>query len=377
MVLSLIATCFVYSLSSHGQSLISWSAASFSATFGPTVWPAASVSPTITLSTGFTRGSSIATSGTAANTAYGGSGGWNDNGTDANGFVFVFTPNTGNTVSLSSISAYLRRSGSGPTSCKVQYSVNSGAYVDAGTMTSLAASGGTGNFNTTVLNTFTDLQNIPSGTTVKIRFLPQGSTGGNFYFMNQGVSLEGGLGGTPLPIVLGNVTVANKGAVNSIDWNSLTEAVGDVFEIEHSSNGADFNKIATIKANGTPGHYNYTDEQPYDGINYYRLNLSNNDGTRYYSKIVSATVNTSNVFVVSAFPNPAVNEISVKVKGNIAANAVLSLTDGSGKLIATKKVTAISEEVATFDATQLPAGMYIIRFEDGIHHQSIKIMKNK
>jgi len=368
--LVMAAAFFLCTFTSFGQ-LIHWSAAGYNATFGPTVWPTASISADLDLTTPFTRGSSISASGTAANTAYGGSGGWNSAGTDANGFIFAFTPATGKTVSLTTLTANLRKSNTGPSSCKVQYSIDGGAYVDLAPMTSLATSGGNGNLNTVQLGSASDLQNIEAGTVVKFRFLPQGTTG-NFYFMNDGVSLNGTSGlSAPLAIVLGQLTAVNEGAANRLNWNSLTEEKGDRFAIERSADGITFRQIALLDANGVASQYTYEDAAALNGVNYYRLYLLNNDGTRIYSKIVSATVTVNTTAAAAvAYPNPVKDRVTVAIPGAMAGGKV-TLADAMGKILASETIAA----TVSFDMSQLPAGFYLVRVEQGSSVQSIRVAK--
>jgi hypothetical protein len=178
-----------------------------------------------------------------------------------------------------------------------------------------------------------------------------------------------------LMITLGNVFATNKGNSNQVEWNSVTEDKGDLFEIERSSNGTTFEKIAMVPANGTPGHYIYSDKQPYAGINYYRLILLNNDGTRIISKVVSANVKESN-FEIGVYPNPVINELSVRIKEATIANAKISIIDVTGKTVETKTLTTASETV-TFDMSKYPAGLYLLNYNDGNNQKVVKFNKSK
>ncbi|KAA5534476.1 T9SS type A sorting domain-containing protein [Taibaiella lutea] len=178
-----------------------------------------------------------------------------------------------------------------------------------------------------------------------------------------------------LMITLGNVSATNKGNSNQVEWNSVTEDKGDLFEIERSNNGTTFEKIATLPASGTPGHYNYNDKQPYAGINYYRLILLNNDGTRVVSKVVSALVKENN-FEINVYPNPVINELSVRIKEVTITNARISVIDVTGKILETKILSTASETV-TFDMSKYPAGLYLLNYNDGNNQKVIKINKSK
>ncbi|MFZ4059543.1 MAG: beta strand repeat-containing protein, partial [Ferruginibacter sp.] len=104
------------------------------ANYGPSPFTASTSSSDVTV-VGLTRGSGIATTGSAAGSAWGGIDFQQTSAANAitgNDFVtFKITPNAGKIVSLSSIPSYnIRRSGTGPTTGKWQYQVGTGSFVD-------------------------------------------------------------------------------------------------------------------------------------------------------------------------------------------------------------------------------------------------------
>ncbi|KOS07323.1 hypothetical protein AM493_15715 [Flavobacterium akiainvivens] len=128
------------------------------------------------------RGSNISGSnGTqAAANSWGGSGGWSTgNSTDNNSFTFTITVDTGNNLSLTTISTNTRRSNSGPQSYRLSYSVNGGAFAEIGTANT-GSTNTTGSANSHSLSGITALQNLTGGTTIKFRMQPIGD-GGNYY----------------------------------------------------------------------------------------------------------------------------------------------------------------------------------------------------
>jgi len=178
----------------------------------------------------------------------------------------------------------------------------------------------------------------------------------------------------PLPIKMENISAVNVGASNRVDWNTLAEHDGDMFEIERSQNGQQFTKIDEMKANGFASRYNFLDNQPFNGINYYRLKLVNNDGSRAYSKIVHATVATTG-FQVDAYPNPVSHNLNVKVKGAINGKGTVTLTDATGRLISTQDVDA--NGMVTINMQHLAQGLYMVKYQDDVNTQTIKVDKNQ
>jgi autotransporter-associated beta strand protein len=140
---------------------------------------------------GLTRGAGVATSGTAASNAWGGSE-WSTSSSAAaaistNDFAtFTLNGNSGASLSLASIGAYnIRRSSSGPITGLWQYQIGSGSFVDLGSAITWGSNtSATGNSQGSIdLSGITALQNVASGTTVTFRVVNYSASGtGTWYF---------------------------------------------------------------------------------------------------------------------------------------------------------------------------------------------------
>jgi hypothetical protein len=226
---------FMFATSIHAQ-LIAWDA-SASSGYGVSPLTPGTLNANLTMVSGLIRGSSISTSGTAAGGCWGGSGGWGT--TDAGSIYFTFRANTGYAVSLSSISAKTRRSGSGPTNNNIEYSINGGAYVVLANWTTSSTSGTTGTSNSTSLSGVAALQNVAAGTTIRFRMSFPGSPANNFYLTGSaGTALV--LNGTVVPVptctvptglVASNVTTTSA----DLDWDAITGITGYEYVIDQTA----------------------------------------------------------------------------------------------------------------------------------------------
>ena len=165
-------------MASWGQ-LATWNPNGLS--WGPNPWPAATTAANAT-STGFVRGAGLGTSGTPASDSYGGSG---TNGETTDFFTFTIKANTGYRMSITGISNwYSRRSTSGASSVEVLYSTNGTSFTSIGTASISTSSGGSLTNITFPVAVQTALADIPATTTVTLKFLAIGGTGGNLYLSN-------------------------------------------------------------------------------------------------------------------------------------------------------------------------------------------------
>jgi hypothetical protein len=179
-------------------------------------------------------------------------------------------------------------------------------------------------------------------------------------------------GGFPLAITIKDISATNVKDKNRVNWSTSTEAFGDKFEIEQSADAKTFTVIGNLNANGIPSKYTFWDNNPYEGVTYYRVKLlSGNSGT--YTKIVSAIMKIGSNFSLSAYPNPVTDKVNVKVDGNVSGVATILVTDATGKVV--RKAT-VSNNNAEIDMNGLAAGMYMIIYNDDINRsESIKINK--
>jgi len=179
--------------------------------------------------------------------------------------------------------------------------------------------------------------------------------------------------GTPLPVRLKDIRATNMGTVNNVIWTTALEESGDKFEIQRSVDAKNFVTIGYQDARGIANaQYTFTDVNPENGINYYRLNIWNNDHAIGYSAIVNATVNDAKSFDIAAFPNPAQQWVSLKIDGNMGAKASVTIADVSGRVIRT---IPLSSNKMLIDVEDLYPGMYFLHYRDELRSRTLKVTK--
>ena len=180
------------------------------------------------------------------------------------------------------------------------------------------------------------------------------------------------VGGIPLSIELLDIKAINAGKRNRVDWQTATEASNDMFDLERSADNRNFSRIATINAKGSPSAYSFWDEQPVNGVNYYRLKMNDENGKHAYSKTVSAKVSSQTGITITAFPNPVRDDLTVRVSGIKGAGASVNITDVSGKIVSTHAVPGAEITIST---AHLTAGVYFVNYNDDNHTETIKFQK--
>jgi hypothetical protein len=178
--------------------------------------------------------------------------------------------------------------------------------------------------------------------------------------------------GTPLAIKLADISATNVGSRNRIDWSTISETLGDRFDIQTSTDGRNYVTLATIEGKGGPSVYSYWHETPVTGRNYYRLYMKDASGNGSYSREVTAVVKENKGFTVTAHPNPVADNLQVSTSGNQGANPSISVVDITGKVVATIGITGTTTEI---DMRGLAKGVYSIRYIDETQAQTIKVVK--
>jgi hypothetical protein len=182
----------------------------------------------------------------------------------------------------------------------------------------------------------------------------------------------------PLPVTYTQELVAsilNK-EIN-LNWTTGNEINNKLFEIERSDDGTTWTDLASVNsfyANGTgSGHaYTFTDASPLTGVNYYRLNQVDLDGTPHYGTIIQINYVSSSNTQTAIYPNPVQSELNII---NIPTNATnVVIYSISGKIISQIPVTGTSIQVAISD---LPSAVYFANILDknGKKLKSLKFVK--
>lgn len=230
-------------------------------------------------------------------------------------------------------------------------------FVDYKNTRSLAAYGGDNGPEGII---YISAANSPTGVPLVILANEVSSTL-SFYAVNGGV----------LDIALGDIKAINTGTRNRIDWKTVAEDAGDIFELEKSDDGTGYRYMAAINAIGRPSAYGYWDEQPNTGTTYYRLKMKHSSGSISYSPVVKATVKVT-AARLQVFPNPVKNQLTIRLNGQPLANANVEIVSLSGTVIKTIRLTT---QQSVIDVSAIPAGVYMLRYTDNAHVQTIRVTK--
>ncbi|MFN9502172.1 MAG: T9SS type A sorting domain-containing protein [Chryseotalea sp.] len=185
----------------------------------------------------------------------------------------------------------------------------------------------------------------------------------------------------PLPVELLSFTGFYDNGVNIIEWKTATEIDNDFFELQRSVDGETFEVIGIVKGVGTTTdltRYNYRDNKPVAGNNYYRLRQVDFNGQFEYSEVTKVMVDENAfVFNINPYPNP-VNRNTKLTTDYLKSNdedAVVLLRDLTGKVMEQAFVNGTTGTVE-FNIDNKNPGMYLVEMQQGERKIVKKIIVN-
>lgn len=193
-------------------------------------------------------------------------------------------------------------------------------------------------------------------------------------FFCAGVAGSAGLvviGLTLLPVELVSFNARRQNEQTALlQWLTASEKDHDYFEIERSIDGSQFIALDRIKGKGNASQtaaYEYIDNKPMRGTNYYRLKIVAQDGKFTYSHIRTLYFDKHEPIEMTLFPNPAnLADHFVQLAFNeaIAPNEEIKITlfDALGKAIPTQseKVAANQYKIIFVNRSELSIGLYMV-----------------
>lgn len=183
-----------------------------------------------------------------------------------------------------------------------------------------------------------------------------------------------------LPIELLSFTAKRQNQDHvQLHWITQFELNNQGFEIERMlENEQEWTVVEWLDGVGNSNsleHYDYLDENSFEGISYYRLRQLDYDGSETYSQIraVEGTINSASSNL-TLFPNPTQDIISVRFINNTAQSVSILVYSADGKLLFEQQQSLENNTVIQLNQTKnLPTGTYLMR---AITNNGISVSKH-
>jgi hypothetical protein len=178
----------------------------------------------------------------------------------------------------------------------------------------------------------------------------------------------------PLAITLRDFEVTRENKNSLLQWTTAQEKNSNYFEVQHASDGANFIAFATVKSKGNSSintTYKFIDTKLFNGWNYYRLKMINDDGTVTYSEIKSIYFDDLNKSNFEIYPNP-VNDV-LHISSSVNGNINVQIINTSGQVI--KSYNTELASTSSIPVNYLSKGIYFIRITNNTSTTVQKIIK--
>ncbi|MFN0202586.1 MAG: T9SS type A sorting domain-containing protein [Bacteroidia bacterium] len=191
------------------------------------------------------------------------------------------------------------------------------------------------------------------------------------------------VGCDPFPLHGIELTAVGKfGKFIDLDWTTILEHNGDKFEMERSTDNANFTRVIGLdkQANGTPSTYGTEDHAVLPNTRYYyRVKRVSIDGASEYSNVASAILENTKSVIGGVYPNPTNGDININIYANGERDYRFRMFNAIGQAVFNKEVTALpGENVINLNLTKLAIGTYqlvVTDLETGQISGVVKILR--
>jgi hypothetical protein len=177
----------------------------------------------------------------------------------------------------------------------------------------------------------------------------------------------------PLPVELLTFTATASSNNVDINWSTASETNNHFYTVERSKDLKTFETVARIEGAGNANHtlyYSTKDENPYQGVSYYRLVQNDFDGKQtVYGPLA---VNFSGSTDLNIYPNPFENQLTIGTSEFLNGEEIeIRLFDPIGRVVFQKTVSTSNVNESLNEIPVGPAGIYTLQ----INQHDIQISK--
>ena len=192
------------------------------------------------------------------------------------------------------------------------------------------------------------------------------------------ISVQSGAACSVLPVEIVSFDAAKKGSSIELYWQTASEINLSEYQIERSSDGSAFVAIGGVKSNENSASalkYGFLDENPFNGVNYYRLKIIDLDASFAYSNI--ASVRNSDPQKIGVFPNPFSQSLSLSLGDtHQSGQGILEVLDALGRIILSETENyTTGNELITIPTNHWTPGIYFVKWTQNNTVFSQRVLK--
>ncbi len=281
------------------------------------------------------------------------SDGWSTSGTvDVTDYLEFTVTATGDNLDFSHLEFVVKRDANGPQKIEVYTDVDGFASTIASTTLGTADTYAGVNVNLTSA-TFQDLASL----TIRIYGFDATNSTGTITFDEMTFQTI-----AVLPVELAYFEAKKMEDNTLLNWATYSEFENETYVIERSANGSNFEAIDELNGAGTTIEYlsyEYQDENPMNGVNYYRLRMIDFAGESTFSPVTTIEFESLDA-EIKLFPNPVVDYVSINFSQSTSAS--VTIYNLSGQIIR-QMSTSNYDNKLIIETNDLESGQYFINIQ--------------
>ena len=171
-----------------------------------------------------------------------------------------------------------------------------------------------------------------------------------------------------MPVSLLSFEASPENCNAALKWKVSSEQQTKQYDIEYSTNGTDFTKVATVNSNHSDSEslYQYNYALASAATHFFRLKIIADNGSYTYSETLNINKECIGSFSVNLSPNPVRENLYATIVIPVAGNVNMRILNPAGALIykEAKTLNAGENKFRLDFINTLPKGVYILRVEN-------------
>lgn len=182
-----------------------------------------------------------------------------------------------------------------------------------------------------------------------------------------------------LPISLEYFDVKLRGDKVAIEWRTATETNNDFFTVMKSYDASTFEILGTVNGAGTSTikhNYKFYDEDPQNGLNYYKVKQTDFDGVSTFTPTKSIKFKKKNVYM-QVYPVPGkVENITIKLWSEKSETVTVLISDLLGRVYTSGQIEISTDrlELPLSNFAEFVSGKYIVSVVSNLFVENIEII---
>jgi hypothetical protein len=170
-----------------------------------------------------------------------------------------------------------------------------------------------------------------------------------------------------LPVTLSSFHGEQKELVNILKWSTENENNNKGFEVQRSADGSAFTNIGFVDTktgnSALKKSYEFSDTEPLNENNYYRLKQVDNDGRFVISSVVLLKASKRTSVVLSRlYPNPAKSGLNLVINAPANNAGQILVTDVAGKAVIKYSTQLVfGNNNVSLNVARLLPGLYTVK----------------